>query len=91
MAKSKIMIDNEKTRVTCWSFKPGEETGQHIHEYDYVVVPMEDGELKIINKDGYVSISKLTRGVSYFREKAVNHNVINNNDFLYSFIEIEIK
>ena len=91
MAKSKIMIDNEKTRVTCWPFKPGEETGQHIHEYDYVVVPMEDGELKIINKDGSVSISELTRGVSYFREKGVNHNVINNNDFLYSFIEIEIK
>jgi len=91
MAKSKIMIDNEKTRVTRWSFKPGEETGQHIHEYDYVVVPMEDGELKIINKDGSVSISELTRGVSYFREKGVNHNVINNNDFLYSFIEIEIK
>jgi len=91
MAKSKIMIDNEKTRVTCWSFKPGEETGQHIHEHDYVVVPMEDGELKIINKDGSVSISELTRGVSYFREKGVNHNVINNNDFLYSFIEIEIK
>jgi len=91
MAKSKIMIDNEKTRVTRWSFKLGEETDQHIHEYDYVVVPMEDSELKIINKDGSVSVSELTRGVSYFREKGVNHNVINNNDFLYSFIEIEIK
>ena len=91
MAKSKIMIDNEKTRVTRWSSKPREKKGQHIHEYDYVVVPMEDGELKIINKDGSVSISELTRGVSYFREKGVNHNVINNNDFLYSFIEIEIK
>jgi hypothetical protein len=52
---------------------------------------MEDSELKIINKDGSVSVSELTRGVSYFREKGVNHNVINNNDFLYSFIEIEIK
>ena len=49
MATSKIMIDNEKTRVTSWAFEPGEETGQHIHEYDYVVVPMKDGELKIIN------------------------------------------
>ena len=91
MAKSKIMIENEKTRVTCWSFKPGEETGQHIHEYDYVVVPMKDGELKIINLDGSVSISKLIKGVSYFKEKGMNHNVINNNGFSYSFIEIEIK
>ena len=40
MAKSEVMIDNEKTRVTRWSFEPGEDTGNHVHEYDYVVVPM---------------------------------------------------
>ena len=91
MAESKMMIDNKRTRVTRWSFKPGEETGQHIHEYDYVVVPMKDGELKIVNLDGSVSISKLIKGVSYFKEKGMNHNVINNNNFSYSFIEIEIK
>jgi quercetin dioxygenase-like cupin family protein len=91
MAESKMMIDNKRTRVTRWSFKPGEETGQHIHEYDYVVVPMKDGELEIVNLDGSVSISKLIKGVSYFKEKGMNHNVINNNDFSYSFIEIEIK
>ena len=91
MAESEMMIDNKRTRVTRWFFKPGEETGQHIHEYDYVVVPMKDGELKIINLDGSVSISKLIKGVSYFKEKGMNHNVINNNGFSYSFIEIEIK
>ena len=52
---------------------------------------MKDGELKIVNLDGSISISKLIKGVSYFKEKGVNHNVINNNDFSYSFIEIEIK
>ena len=91
MTKYNIMIDNERTRVTSWSFQPGEETGQHVHEYDYVVVPMKDGELKIVDEDGNVAISKLSKGVSYFRNRGVNHNVINNNDFSYSFIEIEIK
>ena len=43
MAKSKIMIDNSRVRVTEWAFNPADETGQHIHEYDYVVVPMKDG------------------------------------------------
>ena len=42
MATSDIMIDNKRTRVTRWSFEAGEDTGQHIHEFDYVVVPMED-------------------------------------------------
>ena len=63
----------------------------HIHEYNYVIVPMKDGELKIINEDGSVSITKLKEGICYYREKGVNHNVINNNNFSYSFIEVEIK
>ena len=91
MARSNVMIDNDKTRVTVWFFEVGDETGQHIHEYDYVVVPMLDGELKIINHDGSETISKLTKGNSYFREKGVNHNVLNNNQFPYSFVEIEFK
>ena len=91
MAKSNLMIDNSKTRVTMWSFEIDDETGQHIHEYDYVIVPMLDGALKIVDKDGSVSISNLKKGECYFREKGVNHNVINNNKFPYSFIEVEIK
>ena len=59
MAKSNLMIDNSKTRVTMWSFEIDDETGQHIHEYDYVIVPMLDGALKIVDKDGSVSISNL--------------------------------
>ena len=73
MAKSEIMIDNEKTRVTRWSFEPGEDTGEHIHEYDYVVVPLMDGQLKIINHDGEISISELSEGVSYFRTVSYTH------------------
>ena len=70
MAKANVMIDNQKTRVTEWTFEVGDETGQHIHEYDYVVVPMLDGELKIINHDGVETISKLKKGGSYFTECA---------------------
>lgn len=91
MSKSEIMIDNSVTRVTKWSFLPGEDTGQHIHHYDYVVVPIKDGKLKIIDKNGNETISDLKQGVSYFREKGVNHNVINFNDFPFSFVEIEFK
>ena len=91
MAKSNLMIDNDRTRVTQWIFEIGGETGQHTHEYDYVVVPMLDGELTIINEDGSESVSKLSKGISYFRNKGVNHNVINRNNFEYRFVEIELK
>ena len=90
-AKSNVTVDNQRTRVTEWIFEIGGETGKHVHEYDYIIVPMMDGELKIINEDGSTEVSKLVKGDSYFRNKGVNHNVKNNNDFLYSFIEVEIK
>jgi len=91
MAQAQIMIDNDRTRVTEWVFEIGEETGQHLQEFDYVIVSMSDGELKIINEDGSETISKLFKGKSYFRNKGVNHNVLNNNRFQYSFVEIEFK
>jgi quercetin dioxygenase-like cupin family protein len=91
MAKSNVMIDNDRVRVTEWSFEIGDETGHHVHEFDYVVVPMLDGQLKIVDDEGNESISSLTEGNSYYRNKGVSHNVLNNNDFPYKFIEVEIK
>ncbi len=52
---------------------------------------MLDGDLKIINNNGEETISKLLKGESYFRNKGVNHNVINTNNYEYSFVEIEFK
>ena len=66
MSKSEIMIDNKVTRVTKWSFLPGEDTGQHIHHYDYVVVPIIDGKLKIIDKNGTETISELQKRCKLF-------------------------
>ena len=51
---------------------------------------MLDGELKILDKDNNETISKLTKGGAYYRDKGVEHNVFNNNNFPYSFIEIEL-
>lgn len=86
-----VQIDNERTRVTEWRFAPGAETGEHVHEHDYVVVPLLTGNLKIVDRDGEASIASLKEGGSYFRKKGVHHNVINANDFDFAFIEIEFK
>ena len=51
---------------------------------------MLDGELRIVDKDNTETISKLTKGGAYYREKGVEHNVLNNNNSPYSFIEIEL-
>ena len=89
MAKANVLINNNKVKVTEWSFEIGDSTGHHIHEYNYIVVPMLDGELKILDKDNKEKISKLSKGGAYYRDKGVEHNVLINNN-PYSFIEIEL-
>jgi quercetin dioxygenase-like cupin family protein len=86
-----VQVDNERVRVTEWRFAPGAETGEHIHEFDYVVVPTVSGRLKLVSPAGEESFADLTQGVSYFRKAGVHHNVINANAFDYAFVEIELK
>jgi quercetin dioxygenase-like cupin family protein len=86
-----IQVDNERVRITEWRFAPGAETGKHVHQMDYVVVPGGDGRLKLVSPEGQETFSELKRGVSYFRKAGVHHNVINANDFEYAFLEIELK
>ena len=90
-AKATVQIDNERVRVTEYRFAPGAETGEHVHQMDYVVVPMLDGRLKLVSPQGEESFADLKQGVSYFRKAGVHHNVINPNDFDFVFVEIELK
>ena len=89
-ANGSVLTENERVRVTRWDFpQPGDCTGWHRHEHDYVVVPLFDGDLRIDTGAGTVT-SSLTTGGSYFREAGVEHNVCNGNDVACSFIEVEL-
>ena len=90
-ATSKVFIDNERVRVAEWRFAPGAATGWHRHEFDYVVVPMLDGKLRIVTEGGAETIAELEKGVPYFCNAGVEHDVINANDYEFSFVEVEMK
>ena len=90
-ATAKVFIDNEQVRVTEWHFVPGAATGWHRHDMDYVVVPMLDGELELVGPDGERTRARLSKGVPYFRNAGVEHDVINANAFEFAFVEIELK
>lgn len=91
MAEPTVFIDNPRTRVTEWRFAPGAQTGWHRHEYDYVVVPTMDGRLRIVGPGDEQTVAQMKAGAPYFREVGVEHNVINDNDGEYAFIEVEFK
>ncbi len=89
-ATAHLQVDNDRVIVTEWRFAPGAETGHHVHGHDYVVVPLTTGILRLVEPTGTRDV-QLTAGVSYARQAGVAHNVINANDYPFSFIEIEVK
>jgi quercetin dioxygenase-like cupin family protein len=89
-ATSTVQEDNARVRVTEWRFPPGSHTGWHVHEFDYVVVPMTTGSLRIISRDGTADFA-LNAGRSYYRQAGVEHDVTNVTDREVVFVETEIK
>ena len=90
-AISNIQIDNKLVKVTKYFFMPGQETGVHKHLYDYIVTPITNGKLLLIDKNGNESNYNLIASQSYFRKAGVEHNVINCGKQDLIFIETELK
>ena len=42
---------------------------------DYIVVPINDGELQLVDKFGNNVKSRLKKGVSYFKKAGIEHNL----------------
>jgi beta-alanine degradation protein BauB len=90
-AKSEVQVDTPEVRVTEWRLAPGSATGLHIHEMDYVIVPITAGEMTIVAPDGGLSKAQLGVGKSYFRKAGVEHDVLNETDTEIVFLEVELK
>jgi quercetin dioxygenase-like cupin family protein len=88
-AEAVTRFENGEVRVTEWRFAASAETGWHRHDYDYVVVPLTDGILRIVAGAGE-STAELKPGVAYFRKAGVQHNVINAGEEFLAFVEVEL-
>jgi beta-alanine degradation protein BauB len=86
-AKSDVQVDTSEVRVTEWRLAPGSATGHHIHEMDYVIVPVTAGEMTIVAP----SKAQLSAGKSYFRKAGVEHDVLNETASEIVFLEVELK
>ena len=89
-ARPTLQVDNDRVRVTEWRFAPGEATGWHRHELDYVIVPMTRGPLRIRTAQEETA-ADIAPGLSYFRAAGAEHDVSNPNAHEVVFLEIEIR
>ena len=90
LATATVQVDNERVRVTAWRFAPGESTGHHRHELEYVIVPLSTGRLLIRDATGEHPVD-LEAGATYTRQAGVEHDVVNPGPGHFAFVEIELK
>lgn len=91
-AASVMVIDDEQVRVTRWTFAAGgDETGHHVHEYDYLVVPITGGSFTIVHDDATTSELVQHAGHPYRGTVGTSHNVVNSGRSPAVFVEIELK
>jgi hypothetical protein len=90
-AGSSITIDDAQVRVTTWTFGgAGDSTGPHVHEYDYIVVPVSGGTFVVTDSDGTVHELTQRAGTPYRGAAGTAHEVTNGADRAAVFVEIEL-
>lgn len=91
-AKATTTIDDGQVRVTTWTFDgTGDATGPHVHEYDYIVVPVTGGSFTVIDSDGATREMQQHAASPYRGTAGTAHNVVNSADKRTVFVEIELK
>jgi quercetin dioxygenase-like cupin family protein len=89
MPISEMQINNGSFRVTRWDLEPGDTMPMHVHEYEYVVVPLTEGILWVTDAEGTETAVELSVGQSIARPAGVAHTIANRGTAWIRFVEIE--
>jgi beta-alanine degradation protein BauB len=91
-AQATAGVDDDRVRVTTWAFAAnGEATGWHVHEYDYLVVPVTGGTFAVTGPDGSTREMIQEAGSPYLGRAGTEHDVVNVSGAAAVFVEIELK
>lgn len=90
VATANTQIDTDALRVTKWTIPAGETIPMHVHEHDYVVVPLVNATMHVTGRDGHETVSQIETGHSYHRQAGAEHRVDNHGESTIEFVEVEI-
>ena len=91
---TKLLFENDRVRVWDLNLKPGESTGLHRHQCDYLYVVIGGGSLQGKNADGSKkAIQELADGDVRFREVDGEdvHEAVNVGHQTWRNIVVELK
>lgn len=93
LAHNEVILDNDATRITFHRIRPGEQSGWHRHELDYVGYHFATSDLSVEYSNGDNGKMISEEGVATFYEvgDGFEHNVTNIGDTDMVALEIEYK
>ena len=91
VASYKTLHEDDRTRITHWVIRPGEQTGWHRHEFDYVTVQQSFGRLHLDFADGSTRDIDYQPNTTMALKAPLEHNAINVGDVDIVVLEIEYK
>lgn len=93
LSTPKILLDNDTTRITFHRIKPGQQSGWHRHEHDYVGYHFQGSEVHVDLGEGKAGSIQSQAEKATFYEVAggFEHNVTVLGDTDLVALEIEYK
>jgi beta-alanine degradation protein BauB len=90
-AQATTAVDDERVRITTWTFRgEGDAIGWHVHEYDYIVVPVTGGSFRVTDADGEHELVQ-EAGAPYLGKAGTEHDVTKASGAPAVFVEVELK
>ncbi|MDH3308129.1 MAG: cupin domain-containing protein [Acidimicrobiia bacterium] len=86
-----VVHEDDRSRTIHYVIRPGEQTGWHRHELDYVVVRLSAGTLTSHFADGRIEDFEYEPGTTASFKAPVEHNAVNTGDRDIVGYEIEFR
>lgn len=89
---TRMLYEDDHTRVWLLELAPGEATEWHEHDCDYVFVVTRPGQARCEYVDGAVEVqSGDPLGSTQYRKRDVSHRLINTGTGVYQNVVVELK
>ena len=87
-----IVVDNQKVKVSRWSFQPGERSPVHTHTLDHVYIVVHGSKIREHISDGRVTEDDQETGRAAFSAgRGKTHWFENAGTTPYEMISVELK
>ena len=93
LSQPEVLLDNETTRITFHRIKPGQNSGWHRHEYNYVGYHFQSCDVSVDLRGGETGSISSQEGKATFYDvgDGFEHNVTVKGDRDLVALEIEYK